>query len=319
MNYRQLNAEERSVLAALRRLGLSQAEIARQLGRHRSTIGRELRRNSAPYDGGYRCVRAHQRAHARRYRSRRNSQFTPAHWERVEELLQEEWSPEQIAGHLGRNRELAISHETIYRHIWRDLQAGGTLHRHLRGARKQCRKRYGGYDSRGRLAGKRMIDERPKVVERRCGTGHWEIDTMMGESLGESSDCILTLVERKTGYVLIGKLAARTAAEANRALLALLARHPDRVATITADNGTEFHWYAQVEAVHRVRFYFATPHHSWERGTNENTNGLIRQYLPKGETMVGITQNHCDTIAEHLNNRPRKRHGYKTPHQCFHR
>ena len=187
MNYRQLNAEERRVLAALRTLGLNNAEIGREMGRHRSTIGRELKRNCAPYDGGYRCERAHQRGHARRYRSRRNSHFTAVHWKQVEVLLQEEWSPEQVAGHLGRTGKLAISHETIYRYIWRDLKAGGTLHRHLRGARKQCRKRYGHYDSRGRLAGKRMIGERPKVVERRSGTGHWEIDTVMGESLGERS------------------------------------------------------------------------------------------------------------------------------------
>ena len=157
MKYRQLNAEERSVLAALRTLGLSQAEIARELGRHRSTVGRELKRNCAPYDGGYRSRRAHQRAHARRYRSRRNSQFDRAQWGRVEELLREEWSPEQVSGYLGRTKELAISHETIYRHVWRDWKAGGTLHAHLRGARKQCRKRYGRHDSRGRLAGKRMI------------------------------------------------------------------------------------------------------------------------------------------------------------------
>ena len=317
MNYRQLNAEERSTLGALRRLGLNKAQIARELGRHRSTVGRELKRNCAPYDGGYRSRRAHQRAHARRYRSRRNSQFGREEWTRVEELLREEWSPEQVAGHLGRSGELAISHETIYRHVWRDLKAGGTLHAHLRCARKQCRKRYGRYDSRGRLAGKRMIGERPAVVERRSRTGDWEIDTVMGESLGESSDCILTLVERKSGYVLIGKLKARTAAEANRALLELMARHPGRVKTITSDNGTEFHWYGQVEAVHPVKFYFATPHHSWERGTNENTNGLIRQYLPKGQTMKGITQSKCDKIAEQLNTRPRKRHGYKTPNECF--
>lgn len=317
MKYRQLNAEERSVLAALRTLGLSRAEIARQLGRHRSTIGRELRRNCAPYDGGYRSTRAHQGAHARRYRSRRNSQFEPAHWQRVNELLQEEWSPQQVSGYLRRRGELAISHETIYRHVWRDLKAGGTLHAHLRCARKQCRKRYGGYDRRGRLAGKRMIGDRPATVERRRQVGHWEIDTMMGESLGESSDCILTIVERKTGYVLIGKLATRTAAEANRALLELLRRHPGRVLTITADNGTEFHWYGQIEAATGVQFYFATPHHSWERGTNENTNGLIRQYLPKGESMSGVTQSQCDAIADHLNHRPRKRHAYKSPHQCF--
>ena len=317
MKYRQLNAEERSALAALRSVGLNQAEIARELGRHRSTVGRELKRNAAPHDGRYRARRAHQRAHARRYRSRRNSQFGREEWTRVEELLREQWSPQQVSGHLGRTRELAISHETIYRHVWRDLKGGGTLHTHLRCARKQYRKRYGRHDSRGRLAGKRRIGERPAVVERRSRIGDWEIDTVMGESLGESSDCILTLVERKTGYVLIGKLKARTAAEANRALLELLARHPGRVKTITADNGTEFHWYAQIEAVSAVRFYFATPHHSWERGSNENTNGLIRQYLPKGQTMRKVTQSECDLIAEQLNNRPRKKHGYKTPNQCF--
>lgn len=318
MKYQQLNAEERSALAALRTLGLSRAEIARQLGRHRSTVGRELQRNSAPYDGGYRCVRAHQRAHARRYRSRRNSQFEPEHWSRIEGLLQEEWSPEQVSGYLRQRGELAISHETIYRYVWRDLKQGGTLHAHLRGARKQRRKRYGCYDSRGRLAGKRMISQRPAIVERRRQIGHWEVDTMMGESLGESSDCILTLVERKTGYVLIAKLAARTTAEANRALLELMRRQPGRVLTITADNGTEFHGYERIEAVTEVMFYFATPHHSWERGTNENTNGLIRQYLPKGQSMTGVTQSQCDAIAYHLNHRPRKRHAYKTPHQCFH-
>ena len=132
MKYRQLNAEERSALAALRSVGLNQAEIARELGRHRSTVGRELKRNSAPYDGWYRSKRAHQRARARRYRSRRNSQFGREEWARVEELLREQWSPEQVSGHLGRTRELAISHESIYRHVWRDLKAGGTLHAHLR-------------------------------------------------------------------------------------------------------------------------------------------------------------------------------------------
>jgi len=124
-------------------------------------------------------------------------------------------------------------------------------------------------------------------------------------------------VEKERSIVFKELLPARTAAETNRALLGLMARHPGRMRTITADNGTEFHWYGQVEALSPVKFYFATPHHSWERGTNENTNGLIRQYLPKGATMDRITQNDCDSIAEHLNNRPRKRHGYKTPNQCF--
>jgi IS30 family transposase len=141
---------------------------------------------------------------------------------------------------------------------------------------------------------------------------------MLGLSLGQSSHCILTLVERKSGYVLIRKLTARTVAQASRAILALLRRHPRKFQTITADNGTEFHGYARIEAASAVKFYFATPHHSWERGTNENTNGLIRQYLPKGKTMADVTQSECDVIAEHLNHRPRKRHAYKTPNECFH-
>ena len=317
MNYEQLNAEERSVLAALRRVGLNQAQIARELGRHRSTVSRELKRNGASHDGRYRAARAHQRAHARRYRSRRNSQFGRAQWKRVEELLRQEWSPEQVSGHLALTGELAISHETIYRHVWRDLKKGGSLHLHLRCAQKQCRKRYGRHDSRGRLAGKRSIAERPAAVEGRRQLGHWEIDTVMGQSLGESSDCILTLVERKSGYVMIGKLRARTVEQASKATLALMRRHPGKFRTITSDNGTEFHGYAQIEKASDVKFYFATPHHSWERGTNENTNGLIRQYLPKGQSMTSLTQSQCDAIAQHLNNRPRKRHEYKTPNECF--
>ena len=317
MKYRQLNIEERSAVAALRTVGLNQAEIARELGRHRSTVCRELKRNAAPYDGRYRAGRAQERAVARRRRSRRNQQFGSRELKQVEVLLREEWSPVQVSGHLSRVGELSISHETIYRHVWRDLKEGGTLHEHLRCARKQCRKRYGRHDSRGRLAGKRPISERPAAVEKRVRVGHWEIDTMMGQSLGESSDCNLTLVERKTGYVLIGKMRERTAQEANRATLELMARHPECFATITADNGTEFHWYEEIEVATGVKFYFATPHHSWERGTNENTNGLIRQYLPKGQSMAPLTQDECDAIADHLNNRPRKRHEYKTPNQCF--
>ena len=317
MKYRQLKAEERSALAALHTQRINRAQIRRYLGRHRSTIGRELRRNAAPYDGRYRAERAQERAVARRKRSRRNQQFGAEELATVEGLLREQWSPEQVSGYLRRVAGLAISHETIYRHIWRDLRRGGTLHENLRGARKHCRKRYGRYDSRGRLAGKRSIAQRPAAVEERRRIGHWEIDTMMGASLGQCSHCVLTLVERKTGYVLIGKLQARTAGEAHRATLELMRRHRRRFRTITADNGTEFHSYPAVEARSGVKYYFATPHHSWERGTNENTNGLIRQYLPKGQSMASLTQHTCDQIAEHLNNRPRKRHGYKTPNECL--
>jgi IS30 family transposase len=123
-------------------------------------------------------------------------------------LLCRQWSPEQVAGHLARTGQLAISHETIYRHVWRDKKQGGLLYTHLRGARKRRRKRYGSYDSRGRLAGKRMISERPAEIEQRREVGHWEADTVMGAG---TRDCVVTLVERKTGLVLVGKLKDRTA------------------------------------------------------------------------------------------------------------
>ena len=313
MTYRQITFEERYTLGLLRRQGLSSATIACILGRHRSTIVREIRRNRARSDGRYRAQLADWYARGRRSRSRRNRRFSAADWARVEALLRKDWSPEQVAGWLRRQGLLAISHETIYRYIWADKHDGGTLHGHLRGARKQRRKRYGSYESRGRVAGKRPITTRPVIVEARAQLGHWEADTV----LGPGRPCILSMVERKTSYVLIGKLLARTTAEVNRRATQLIRRQRRAVRTITADNGTEFHAYAALERATGTRFYFATPHHAWERGTNENTNGLIRQYLPKGQSMAPLKQHDCNAIARQLNRRPRKRLGYRTPEECY--
>jgi len=301
------------MLAALRRQGLNQAEIARALGRHRSTVCREVRRNSTRADGHYRAFTAQERTNGRRSRPRRNGRFTAADFALIDELLRRQWSPEQAAGYLARTGRLAISHETIYRHVWRDKREGGVLHTHLRGARKRRRKRYGRYDSRGRLAGKRMISERPAEVEARGRVGHWEADTVAGAA---SKDCVVTLVERKTGLVLIGKLPDRTAESLSRRLTRLI-RGAGRVETVTADNGTEFHGYGRVERLTGAAFYFARPYHSWERGSNENADGLLRQYLPKGESMAGLTQHRCNAIARRLNTRPRKRLGYRTPLECY--
>jgi IS30 family transposase len=314
MTYHQITSEERYILATLRTQGLNQAEIARQLGRHRSTICRELRRNSARFDGCYRPSKAIERTAGRRARSRRNQRFSRADLQHVDSLLHRRFSPKQISGRLRLHHTLSISHETIYRHVWRDRVLGGSLHTFLRGARKQRRKRYGAYDSRGRLAGKRHISERPLAAEQRSEIGHWEIDTVIGTG---SRHCLVTLVDRKTGYVVIGKLRARTKEHTNRRTLRLLRRHPQQFKTITADNGTEFHDYAQIERATGTAFYFATPHHSWERGTSENTNGLIRQYVPKGTSMAKLSQHRCNVIARELNERPRERLGFKTPQECF--
>jgi IS30 family transposase len=200
------------------------------------------------------------------------------------------------------------------RHVWRDKAQGGLLYTHLRGARKRRRKRYGSYDSRGKLAGKRLISERPAEVQTRRQLGHWEIDTVMGAG---SKDCIVSLVERKTGLLLIGKLKDRTTESLNRRVIGIIERHKGAFETITSDNGTEFHNYQRIEERTKALFYFARPYHSWERGSNENANGLIRQYLPKGASMAALSQQRCNAIARKLNTRPRKRLGFRTPLECF--
>jgi IS30 family transposase len=313
--YRQITVDERYTLGLLRQLGHSAAAIARALGRDRSTVWREVRRNRASSDGTYRPQLAEWYARRRRSRSRRNQRFTAADWLQVHAGLRQLWSPEQVAGRLRRAHQLRISHETIYRHIWADKRAGGSLHTHLRGARKKYRKRYGYYDWRGRLAGKRSITDRPPIVAARERIGDWEADTVLG-STGDSH-CLLSLVERKTGYLVLGKLRARTTADVTRCAIPLLQQQPHAVYTITSDNGTEFHGYAALEAATQAAFYFATPHHAWERGTNENTNGLIRQYVPKRQSQARLTQEDCHRIARALNQRPRKRLDYQTPEECY--
>ena len=315
MLYHQITSAERYTLGLLRQRGWTSAAIARIMGRHRSTIGREVRRNGTPRDGCYRPQLADWYACGRRSRSRRNRRFTPADWARIQGLLREDWSPEQVAGWLRRHHELAISHETIYRYVWAEKRAGGTLYQHLRGSRKRRRKRYGRYDSRGRLAGKRPISARPAAVETRRELGHWEADTILGAS--QAGPCVLSLVERKTGYLALGQLRQRCSAAVNPRAQQLITAQPHSVRTITVDNGTEFHDYARLERATATRFYFATPHHAWERGTNENTNGLVRQYLPKRQSMAHLTQHDCNRIAAKLNRRPRKRLGYRTPEECY--
>lgn len=317
MTYQQITSEERYILAALRTQGFSVPAIAQHLNRHRSTIYREINRNSCHHiDGAYRPSKAQRRAVARRRRSRRNQHYTHADFCLVGRLLRQKFSPEQIVGFIRRFRLMKrrLSHETIYQYIWRDKAAGGTLWTYLRQSSKQRRKRYRAYDSRGRLADKRHISERPARVETRKYQGHWEIDTVHGRG---SSHCIVTLSERKTGYVMIGKLADKSTAALNKKTIRLINRDPFGFKTITADNGTEFHQYKKIEERHDVKFYFANPYHSWERGSNENINGLIRQYLPKTESMASLTQQQCDRIARQLNQRPRKRFNYKTPEEMY--
>lgn len=314
MGYSQLTQGERYAMANMLRQGYSYRAIGLALGRSTSTISRERRRNATVHDGAYRAEKAHQYAVARRRRTRKKSQFSLQEWAAVRRLLERRWSPEQIAGRRRALNKTSMCKETIYRYVRRERRDGGQLWRELRIMSKFARKRRGSPATRGRLVGKRHISERPAAVEQRQQIGHWEGDTVMGP---DQRHCVLTLVERVTGYVVIKKLSARTKEQAGAALSQALWELGSSVRTITLDNGTEFHDYESVERLHGVKFYFATPYHSWERGTNENTNGLIRQYLPKGMCLRHIDQAQCDHIAFELNDRPRHRLGFKTPSEAF--
>ncbi len=291
------------------------AAVARHLGRHKSTISRELARNRRP-TGYYTAPVAHSYATARRKRTRRGTNFSQSQWRIVLDLIQDDYSPEQIAYIVKNYFGFSMSHETIYLYLLYDKKKGGTLYQHLRIVPKRRRKRYNSHDSRGRLQGKRMIDDRPLEIEYRTSIGHWEGDTVIGS---DRHHCIVTLVERKTGFLIIKKIKARTVEEVNKACIEAIREHEKNFKTITFDNGTEFHGYKKLEEVYPVTCYFANPYHSWERGTNENTNGLIRQYIPKKSCMKSVSQADCDRIAYKLNTRPRKRLGFKTPYEVYYR
>jgi IS30 family transposase len=286
VNYEHIDSEERYAIAAMRGQYIKVAEIASRLGRHRSTIYRELKRNASTHDGNYRATHAVWKASGRQKRSKRNMRYLEADFRHAEGLVRADCSPEQAVGRMKLEGRPVMSHETLYKWIWKDKKAGGTLWRHLRGARKQRRKRYAANDSRGRLAGKKMIGERPAVVERRSRIGDWEIDTVHGTTKAG----VVTIVERRSGLVRIGKLERITKEQTGKRTIRLLSSEKDRVKTITADNGGEFHGYLRIERALDTSVYFAQPHHAWERGTNENTNGLIRQYLPKGMPLDDLTQ-----------------------------
>ena len=287
--------------------GLPVSAIAQGIGRHQSTVYREIANNSG--GAGYDAQFAQQRANASAARSR-NARATPEQtWHAVKHYLALEHSPEQIAGLID------ISHETIYRHIYRDKKANGCLHLHLR-CQKPYRKRCNGSNRnrRGQIANQRRLDERPAHIEARAQVGHWEFDSIVGPGHASS---LITGIERKSGYVVIARLDKPGAQGANKAMVALLKPMAHRVKTVTTDNGGEFALHERLDAQLGCTSYFCRPYASWERGSNENANGLIRQYLPKKRDLSTVTQEEIDMIMDRLNNRPRKRLGFKTPNQIF--
>jgi IS30 family transposase len=311
MPYHQITLRERYRLKDLLALGWRPAAIARELGRARSTVTRELRRNRTAR-GRYERFPADCQARTRRSQARRHPRLHPCDWQRVCRRLVEDWSPEQIAGRFRLFGELATSYQTIYRRVEDDRRAGGTLHEHLRQfAWPRQRRR----SPRTRRPLGRPLQERPAAVAARRQLGHWEMDTLLGA--GSGAPCLLSAVERRTGYVVLGKLERATGTTVAARAIQLLGRQPHRVRTVTSANGPEFTAWPVIEEALGLRFYFATPYHAWERGTNENTNGLLRQYVPKGRSMAHLTQQDCNRLAQRLNQRPRKRLGFRTPEECY--
>ena len=296
--YTQLTQEQRYQIYALLKAGHNQTEIAHLISVHKSTVSRELRRNRGLK--GYRPKQAHQFALNRREKAR--YRIDASTWTLIEMLIRQEWSPEQVSGWLNQNYGLQISHEWIYQYILTDKHAGGDLHRHLR-CQKKRRKRYGSYDRRGKLKNRVSIDQRPAIVDTRQRLGDWEVDTIIGKG---HHHAIVSLTERKSRLALLRKVERKTAQAVADAVIELLKSLPIRTHTITADNGKEFADHERIARDLRTGVYFAHPYSSWERATNENMNGLIRQYFPKKRNFATITEQEINCVMEKLNNRPRK-------------
>ena len=310
MTYAQLTCEQRYQIYSLRKAGHRRNFIAGEIGVHPSTITRELARGSG--QRGYRPKQADELASARkqkRYRAR----ISTATWTLIESLLRQDWSPEQVSGWLAKEKQQSVSHESIYQYVYADKAAGGTLFHHLR-CRKKRRKRYGSYDRRGEMPNCRSIEERPKIVAERKRLGDWEADTIIGQN---HQQAIVSLTERKSKLCLLRKVERNTAEAVGQALEELLRPIAAKVKTITSDNGREFAKHESVAQKLKATFYFAHPFAAWERGTNENTNGLVRQYFPKGSDFSKLTEADINRATVRLNNRPRKGLNYRTPQQVF--
>jgi IS30 family transposase len=316
MRYQQLSLDERYQIHASLRLGLSQAEIARSLGRHPSTISREIARNSDFRDPElYEPRRATSYAHGRRIvKGELSRKIQGPLRDLVEQKLRLSWSPEQISGRLKLELGITISHETIYQHVLRDCQRRGFLRYCLRfGGYKQYRFKKSKVGARTRER-KNWIDQRPRAANKRRELGHWERDSLLG---ARGSSVVLTMVDRKSRYTQLRHVAKLDSEHVADATAAVLRRHRRTSKTLTNDNGTEFQRDADLQSRIDIPIYFCEPGSPWQRGTVENTNGLIRQYMPKGGNFDSYPARWVSAVEKTLNHRPRKTLGYRTPHEVF--
>ena len=308
-----LTNEQRYTIALLLEQGKSQKEIAKTIGTSQSSLSRERKRNKDEKTGKYKADLAEKKCRERHRKKPKKNRFTAELRHTIEELLKKKYSPEQICGRLKLEGKEWVSHETIYQYIWKNKAKKGELYRHLRSKGKRYKKRRLQKDKRGSIPNRMDISQRPKEVEEKIRIGDLEIDTVIGKN---HQGALVTINDRRTKMV---KLRLVKSKEANVVKEATIEALQDwtHLKTITSDNGKEFAYHQEIASALQIDFYFAKPYQSWQRGANENTNGLIRQYIPKKTDFTYVSEKYVQKIEDDLNNRPRKTLGYFTPNEIF--
>jgi len=310
--YHHVTRDQRCQIYALRARGCSIRSIAKQIALHPSTISREIRRNKGKR--GYRIEQADRKARERRSMASQAAKKMKSDLiKQIKEEIQAKWSPEQISIRL-KEKGIFISHETIYKMIWANKEDGGILYKHLRHHGKGYNKRSSGKAGRGCIPWRVDISERPKIVEEKSRIGDWEGDTIIG---AKHQGSIVSYVDRHSKFTLLKKIEGKEAALVVAATLEKMKDLPHKVETITFDNGKEFARHQEISIALTTCCYFAQPYHSWERGLNEHTNGLVRQFIPKWANINEVPDEFIEQVQNSLNHRPRKILGGKTPYEVF--
>ena len=309
---KHLTVEERYEIWAMMQQGLQQKEIALAIGKDKSVVSRELKRNCDNRNREYRADLAQRKYESRQKNKPKHIRFTEEVKQYVEECLAKDFSPEQISGRAAVEDKKCVSHERIYQYVWKNKKAGGDLHTHLRHKGRRYRKRGNAKDSRGIIKDRVDISQRPEIVDQKQRLGDLEIDTMIGQN---HKGALLTMNNRVSSYVIIEKLNGKDAKELALKVIERLSSYKKRIHTITSDNGKEFAEHKMISSELKVDFFFAKPYHSWERGANENTNGLIRQYFPKKTSFENLSDQDIKRVEDILNNRPRKKLNFLTPNE----
>jgi transposase, IS30 family len=309
-----LTLEQRYKIEAYKNLGKSITDIASYIGKDKSVVSREIRRNADGRSGVYTASLAAKKATTRHQTKAKFCRFNESIKASVCKYIREDYSPEQAVGKAKKDGIPIVSIERIYQYIWQDKRKGGKLYKHLRTKGRRYKQRGNINDNRGIIVGRVDIARRPAIVAAKERIGDLEIDLVIGKN---HQGALLTINDRATGMLWMDKVNTKEASVVAAKTIALLQDWQPLMQTITSDNGKEFANHSDIAASLDVDYYFAKPYHSWERGANENLNGLIRQYFPKKYNFELITEKDINRVIKILNNRPRKRFGFKTPNEVF--